>query len=150
MNRERATTLAVELMKLGISQVGVSELLSNYDLDEIERQMLYLPHRRAKRPGAFLIEAVRNHYSPPKEFYAQAQNHPAVSRNTVDENTARSYGPLDADTQGHGAAPSLGVAEAISVPLPENRPADDHSVPPANERDWPPVRGNQQGYREPF
>lgn len=150
MNKERATALAVELMQLGISQVGVTELLSNYDFDEIERQLFYLPHRKAKRPGAFLIEAVRNKYSPPKEFYAQAQTHPSTARNSVDEDALHPDRSPDAQAQGHRASPPPALAPAIPIPVPEGGSTIDHPVSPADGSHWPPVRSDQQGYREPF
>lgn len=76
MSLERMTQVAIELMKLRVSQAGVSQILANYELEEIERQLIYLPYRKAKRPQAFIIEAIRNRYSPPKEFtYARHMRH---------------------------------------------------------------------------
>ena len=69
MSRERATQIAVRLMKLGVSNAGVQELLAQYPYEEIERQLDFLPLRKAKRPEAFIMEAVRKNYSPPKETY---------------------------------------------------------------------------------
>ena len=69
MSNDRLVQLAVELFKIGVSKSGVEELLSLHELDEVERQIAYLPYRKAKRPEAFVIEAVRRQYSPPKEFY---------------------------------------------------------------------------------
>lgn len=86
MNQERATKIAMELMKLGISHAGIVELLAE-DFDEIERQLSYLPYRKARRPGAFLIEAVRKRYSPPKEvYYAKAEAEPTIPQG-LDENS---------------------------------------------------------------
>jgi hypothetical protein len=74
MNQERATEIAVKLKRLHVSDSIVIELLSNFDLDAIESQIDWLPFRKAKRPGAFLIQAIRNNYSPPKEeYHAHAQ-----------------------------------------------------------------------------
>lgn len=73
----RKVEIALDLMKLGVSNAGVAELLT-HDPDVVEAQLAYLPYRKAKRPEAFIIEAVRKNYSPPKEFYyAQDQaEHP--------------------------------------------------------------------------
>ena len=65
---DRSVEIAGRLLQLGISHAGCIELLQ-FPLDEVERQLDYLPYRKAKRPGAFLINAVRNRYSPPKEIY---------------------------------------------------------------------------------
>lgn len=65
---DRNVQIAAKLLQLGISHSGVVELLQ-FPLDEVERQLSWLPYRNAKRPGAFLIKAVRQTYAPPKEFY---------------------------------------------------------------------------------
>lgn len=64
-----AVQIAVQLQKLGVSNAGVIELLSKYPHETIIKQLEYLPHRKARRPEAFIIQAVRNNYSPPKEYY---------------------------------------------------------------------------------
>jgi len=69
MADDRAIIVASELMQLGVSKLGVTDLLTHYPLEQIERQLLYLPFRKAKRPGAFVVEAIRHDYSPPKEFF---------------------------------------------------------------------------------
>ncbi len=92
------TKLAMELMRLGVSTSGVERLLSVNDLDEIERQLAYLPYRNAKRPEAFIVEAVRNRYSPPKEFYYAAnETDPTGNADSVDPHAERVAGPPDAD-----------------------------------------------------
>lgn len=90
MSRNRMTRLAMELLKLGVSKSGIETLLSLHDLDEVERQLAYLPFRKAKRPEAFIVEAVRNRYSPPKEFYYAAnQTQPPGNGNPLDEDPER-------------------------------------------------------------
>lgn len=109
MNQDKAIQIAVELQKLGVSQAGVTELLSGYDFDLIERQLSYLPYRKAKRPEAFIIDAVRNNYSPPKElFYAKAKAQPNEPSIPVDQNTELPSGPIASQAQGYGteSAPS--------------------------------------------
>ena len=82
---DRMTAVALELMKMGVSGVRISELL-NYDIDLIERQLAFLPYRKAKRPEAFIIEAIRNNYSAPKEFYhAHVQANPEGTDGSLDE-----------------------------------------------------------------
>lgn len=96
-NLERMTAVAVELFKLNVSNTGVSQLLRDYSVDEIERQLMYLPYRNAKRPNAFIIQAIRGNYSPPKEFtYAKYAKHlPEVSATShgVDEDPELAFGP---------------------------------------------------------
>lgn len=108
MNQDKAVEIAIELQKLGVSQAGVTELLSGYPFDQIERQLAYLPYRKAKRPEAFIIEAVRNNYSPPKEFfYAQTAAQTKPLSNPLDQNPEPALRQAPSEPQGHGAeAPS--------------------------------------------
>ncbi len=98
MSRDRLTQLALELMKIGVSTSGVERLLALHDPDEIERQLKFLPYRKAKRPEAFIIEAVRRRYSAPKDFFLHAKNspHPARAADAVDESPERPAGSPDA------------------------------------------------------
>ncbi len=86
MSRDRATHIAIDLMKLGVSNRGVEELLANFPYDLIERQLQYLPFRKARRPEAFIMDAVRQDYSPPKEFfYAKAKAQLPTAEERMDE-----------------------------------------------------------------
>ena len=77
--------LAVRLQELGVSGTRIVELLSKYPPEEIERQLDWLPYRKAKRPEAFVIDAIRNNYSAPKEIYAQLSTEPARPPGAVDQ-----------------------------------------------------------------
>lgn len=84
--QRRATQIAYRLLSLGVSNRGVQELMNGYPYDQIERQLDFLPHRNAKRPEAFIVDAIRNNYSPPKEhYYAKAQTEPAEVSVSLDE-----------------------------------------------------------------
>ena len=86
MSKERATQIALNLMSLGVSKAGISELFKNHTYEDIELQLRYLPYRKAKRPEAFIMEAVRHNYSAPKEFFnAQTETHPTASGGALDE-----------------------------------------------------------------
>lgn len=144
MNQEKLNRLALELMHLGISQAGAAELMASAPIEEIERQLLYLPHRKAKRPGAFLIEAVRRNYSPPKEFfYAETQAHPASARSTVDENPSCTGRSPDADVEGHRTTGASGSAPASTVPEALSAQAIDLVLPVLDREDWSSIRGDK-------
>lgn len=103
MTDPRAVRIAVELQLLGVSQAGVIELLSQHPYEEIERQLSYMPFRRAKRPEAFIMEAVRNRYSPPKELLnAKTQAPASAPLPVVDQGSQPHIRPADANPQGHG------------------------------------------------
>lgn len=102
MSKEEATRLAFELLKLGVSHAGVQELLVNYPYEVIDRQLSFMPYRKAKRPEAFIMEAVRRNYSPPKEFfYAKAETQSAATVDPVDEGAECGIRPAPSEPQGH-------------------------------------------------
>ncbi len=102
MSQERPTQIAMDLLKIGVSHSGVQELLVNYPYDIIERQISFMPYRKAKRPEAFIMEAVRRNYSPPKEFfYAKNKTNPTSALDPVDEGSKRRLRQTHAKTQGH-------------------------------------------------
>lgn len=104
MTDPRAVEIAKELHLLGVSHAGIVELLSQYPLDRIEMQLAYLPYRSAKRKEALIIEAVRNNYSPPKEFfYAQAEIAHPHPQALVDQGTEPGLRQTAPEAQGHGA-----------------------------------------------
>ena len=122
MSREegdRNVNIAMQLMKLGVSNVGVVDLMTYYPPEIIERQLEFLPFRKAKRPEAFIVEAVRNNYSPPKEFYyAKAEIESSAVRDELDQNPELPPGQTDAEPEGHGAESA-----------PRARSADDRLAP---------------------
>lgn len=122
MSQERMKEVAIELMRLGVSHDGVTQLLHDHTVEEIERQLRYLPFRKAKRPEAFIIEAIRKNYSAPKEFFhAQTPTQPAP--NPLDEDPEPPAGSSVAHAQGHGA------------PNPPAAPEGDNGLEPGEPGD---------------
>ena len=78
--------LALRLLRLGVSNAGVSELLT-YDSEVVERQLDYLPQRKAKRPSAFIVDAIRNDYSPPNPHRHATYPSHASRRSRLDQDT---------------------------------------------------------------
>lgn len=136
MSVERLRDIAVELMKLGVSQRGVQELLT-FPPELVERQLKYLPYRKAKRPEAFIIDAVRNNYSAPKEFfYAPPKAQPAAPVNQLDKGSQLPDPDAAANPHGHGAqnpphppSPNRGVEPSGSD--------DCRTLPETDGLDWP-------------
>lgn len=133
---DRATQIAYHLLKMGVSHKGVQELLMGYPYDQIEKQLEYLPYRKAKRPEAFIMDAVRNNYSPPKEFYyAKAQTEPSAATDAVDEGSQLSDPKFASEPLGHGAS-------SAPDPAPTNDRMEQAGldrrdpVPQADEVDW--------------
>lgn len=102
MPSDRALNLAKRLFQLHVSHAGVVELLTTHSLDIVERQLDYLPYRKAKRPEAFIIEAIRRNYSPPKEyFYAKTPPPDPQTEPLLDETTEPRDRQTDADPERH-------------------------------------------------
>jgi hypothetical protein len=104
MTSDRLVLASMRLQQLGVSQAGTVELISQYPIEAIESQLDWLPYRKAKRPGAFIVEAIRNSYSPPKElFYAPTQKPSTGAEPFMDQGSEQSLGSAASDPQGHRA-----------------------------------------------
>ncbi len=113
MTDDRAVQIALQLKKLNVSQAGIVDLLSSYPYDVIERQLKFLPYRKAKRKEAFIIDAIRNNYSPPKEFYYAPHETTASPNNpALDQNSEPDFGQADANAQGYGTPSTPGPTES--------------------------------------
>lgn len=136
MSTDKQTELAVALMRLGVSQEVVVDLLVQYPLDVIESQLQYLPYRRAKRKEAFIVEAIRKNYSPPKEMHhAKAKADLAAALNALDEDSKHPARSTDAIPQGYGtpAAPS---ADQTDDGLAAGQRDDHHDLPNFDQEIW--------------
>ncbi len=109
MSNERLTRIALELQKLGVSQDGTLDILVKYPLEIIEAQLSYMPYRRAKRPEAFIVEAIRKNYSPPTNaFYAEAKAQLAATLFRVDPGSQPPVRPTAPESQRYGTEDSPG------------------------------------------
>lgn len=136
MSRDQAFEIALALMKLGVSNRGVEELLASFPYDQIERQLQYLPFRKAKRPEAFIIDAVRNNYSPPKEFYyAKDHTQPPQVERELDQGSKLSDPNPDAHSLGHRTA-DLASDTPVDSGLEPSRRDDHDPISQVNEVDW--------------
>jgi len=132
----RLVEIALDLLKLGVSNTRVTELLG-YDPDVIERQLEWLPYRKAKRPEAFIIEAIRNDYSPPKEFfYAPPQTIASDPAAALDEDPEFALGSSFAEAQGHRTPGAPGAA-STDVGMESAESFGDPLVQDVEGTDWP-------------
>jgi len=53
------------LLAIGVSKEEVERLLSEYPIEEIRRQLEWLPERGARNPARFIVAAIRGSYAPP-------------------------------------------------------------------------------------
>lgn len=135
MTSGRLVLIAVRLQELGVSHAGTVELLSQYPPDLIEKQLEWLPMRKAKRPEAFIIEAVRNNYSPPKEaFHAQTPKPAAEPQAFLDQDSQLPRGQAPSEPKGYGAQSAPGSVEA-DVRLEQTGSTYDLVLPSAEAED---------------
>lgn len=131
----RMVQVAMRLQLLGVSKAGVQELLG-YPLDDVERQLNYLPYRKAKRPEAFIIEAVRNSYSPPKELFYAAPQTPLVPQlDRLDQNPQLPAGPPDANLARYGASSPPGF-DTLHPGMESGGAASDPLLSDLDPADW--------------
>lgn len=53
------------LLALGVSREQVTTLFAEHSLEDIQKQLRWLPHRGAKSPGRFVVAAIQNNYESP-------------------------------------------------------------------------------------
>ena len=63
--RDRLVRLAVALQRLGVSERETFKLLSEFDLDQIERQLNWLPLRNPKKQASLIVTSIREDYEAP-------------------------------------------------------------------------------------
>lgn len=137
MTDPRAVQIAIQLQALGVSQRGCYELMSQYPFEDIERQLAYLPYRKAKRPEAFIVDAIRNNYSAPKEiFYATPPTPLPKPAHVLDQDPQPAPRSAHADSEGHGATPDPDPPEADRR-LEPGGPGRDLAVPGADGQNRP-------------
>lgn len=133
---DKAVILAGKLLELGVSQVGITEILSQYPLEQIERQILFFPFRKAKRSGAFIVQAIRHDYSAPKEFfYASNDSAHPNGANALDQGAKPAHGQTHARSQRLGAPGASHFAQANSRMELEASP-NDLALPDFDETNW--------------
>ena len=127
MTDDRAVAAAAALMRLGVSNAGIVDLLAHHPIEVIERQLRLLPARKARRPEAFIIQAIRADYSAPNPHrHAKSETHPPRERDALDEGPEPPDRLPDAEPEGHGAegAPRPRAGDRGMEPRGALRPDD--------------------------
>lgn len=66
--QDRMVRLAYELLVIGVSQPQVTKLLG-HDLDLIERQLQWLPYRKARKPASMIVSAIEQDFDAPSALW---------------------------------------------------------------------------------
>ncbi len=132
----RPNQIALQMHSLGVSRKAIIDILSIYPYDQIEAQLEYLPFRKARRPEAFIVDAIRYNYSAPKEFF-YAKN--KASRNKppqqLDQDPEPTVGQPNAETEGYRTQAHLGASEILDGLEPGGRD-DDPLLPDPDLENW--------------
>jgi len=64
---ERQVRLAARLMQLGVSRSQITQLLL-HDLDQVERQLDWLPYRRARKRSSLIVSAIEQDFEAPADW----------------------------------------------------------------------------------
>ena len=62
---DRVLRLAAELARLGVTRRQVERLFSQYEIDVIEQQLIWLPYRRARNQASVIVMAICENYEKP-------------------------------------------------------------------------------------
>lgn len=61
----READVKIELLKLGVGRSHILEIVEHYSLERIERQLKWLPYRRARKPSSLIVSAIKEDYDAP-------------------------------------------------------------------------------------
>jgi hypothetical protein len=75
------------LYAYGVPREIIKQLIADYPLDRIQRQIGWLPRRHAKSPGRFLVAAIENDYAPPGQRGKENSGAPEPSMQTTPPNS---------------------------------------------------------------
>ncbi len=131
---ERANILA--LNDLGVSHKAILDLIETYPHELIEKQLKYLPYRNARRPEAFIVDAIRFNYSAPKEFF-YAKNKAALRklREELDQDAQPHRGLATPEPQGYGVEGAPG-AQPSDDGMESGGTDPDDSLPDLDIENW--------------
>ena len=76
----RKNRASMKLIEIGIHSEMVTKLFDEADIDEIERQIEWLPHRKSDNPAGILVSAVRGRWIMPAEYEQDREKTAASSR----------------------------------------------------------------------
>lgn len=76
----READVKVVLLKLGVRRSQILELVQHYSLERIERQLRWLPYRKARKPSALIVAAIKEDFEEP----AAALEQTATSNSSSD------------------------------------------------------------------
>ena len=103
------------LIRLGVSVEQAALLLHQHSLEEIERQLDWLPYRKAKRPAGFIVAAIEGAYDEPMALRLQRVNRALdTSQDQIEPSTG---GGIDS-ASGENIGGDIGLYPTQSLELP--------------------------------
>lgn len=68
LQTERKQQVSNKLTNVGIHPEMIAKILKEFDIEEIERQIEWLPHRKSDNPAGILVSAIRSRWIMPAEY----------------------------------------------------------------------------------
>lgn len=105
MDLSQPNDIARRLRELGVSRKAILDIISLYSWDLVQQQLDWLPYRKARRPEAFIVDAIRYNYSAPKEiYYASHKASHSQPPEQLDQDSESSIGQPSPETEGYGTS----------------------------------------------
>lgn len=76
----READVKVVLLKLGVRRSQIMEIVERYSLERIERQLRWLPYRKARKVSSLIVSAIKEDYEEP----SAALEHATTSNSSSD------------------------------------------------------------------
>lgn len=70
---DRQSSIRSKLIEIGVSKKTIEELIKEYPEDQIEKQIKYLPYRRAKNKAAFIVKAIKGDWEPTQNYLKEKE-----------------------------------------------------------------------------
>ena len=67
----READVKVVLLKLGVRRSQIMEIVKLYSLERIERQLRWLPYRKARKVSSLIVAAIKEDYEEPSAALEQ-------------------------------------------------------------------------------
>ena len=137
---DRVFRIAAALLRAGVSRPATEGLLASTDHDLLERQLVWLPYRKARDPAAFLLASIRGDYARPNGWpIGREARLPAFRQEAaaLDSAPANPYLRPKSDEPESTILEVAGDADAPTESRPDARPAalDEDPEPPAGRAD---------------
>jgi len=72
---EKKREVIKRLTNAGVTEIVAHQLTKSHELEQIENQLEWLPHRKANNQAALIVKAIKENYSPPPNMPQKSLDH---------------------------------------------------------------------------